>query len=97
MTQPSYFTDNLKELLGRLDGDTSPRAKELIDKGRVLLGTLNGWSFHRPTEEARAATVRELLEFNRGTLDYLLGKAAHARSSIRPVFKPPTARVEKKR
>ncbi len=80
-----YFTDSVGDLLSRLRGDDSQRAAELMLIGESLMLIFRTWMNQRPTDDERVARIRELFEYNRAVLDYLMAKAEKAKSGIRPV------------
>ncbi len=82
-----YFTDSVADLLSRLRGDDSPQAAQLIRAGEGLMVVFRAWMNQRPSDQERVARIRELFEYNRAVLDYLMGNAEKARSGVRETLK----------
>lgn len=71
---PPLFENSAKELLVRLEGDTSEEAEELRTEARALIVTFREWMVQRPTDPVRTETVTRLFALYRRALNYLLSK-----------------------
>lgn len=83
----TFFSDQITALQRRLEGDDSPRARELKAEATRLAALFEGWITLRPDPELKATAIRELFDLNRKVLEHV-----GAVSGSRPTDEAPASR-----
>ncbi len=66
----AFFTEQITALKQRLEGDESPRGRELLVEARRLAALFEAWMTDRPDPEAKANAIRELVDLNRAVHEH---------------------------
>lgn len=67
------FSETVRELLARLESDTSLEAASLVRDLRELRELFDGWRIQRPSDEMRLTLIKKLLFIQRRVMDYVTG------------------------
>ena len=65
------FLQSARELATRLQRDGSPEAEEMVVEALRLAEAFQRWEIHRPENDMRLGTIRQLMDLNRRAMDYL--------------------------
>ena len=69
---PPLFENSAKEVLAKLEGDTSADADEMRAEARELISFFREWMVERPSDPVRHDVVNRLFSLYRRALNHLL-------------------------
>jgi hypothetical protein len=69
-----FFADSALQLVRRLEGETNPEARQLVEHVKELANLFEEWRHRRPADEERVKKIRELFDCNRRALDYFAAR-----------------------
>jgi len=71
---PPLFENSAKEVLKRLEGDSSQEAEDMRVEARELISIFRGWMIDRPADPIKHDVVNRLFSLYRRAMNHLLKK-----------------------
>lgn len=68
------FEQSARDLVARLDSDTSELGRAMAREARDLMAMFASWAAQRPEPEARIAAIQRLFALNRRAMDHLAAR-----------------------